>query len=392
MTGIVRKTYTRRTANIIDESSNKRRCIENISIAHSASQIESSALKPISIENSESDHQNDIRSFFLPVTSSSNSFNHKTVLPNISSSSFQNKRKKRRLRLNISEGRDFSVRDCENHHSSSRLIQQTIAGSGKELVNCKTCGMVYAFWEEKQHNLYHKKLDLEYLPIIKCKKAAIYEQKFEKSVLRIQVLNRNIEKALRTLGEKAIQFSSSNGLEMENIESNILWGLIPNPHDASDQVQVPHYKLYMMFYESQLIALLLAERIGYADQIHRNFLIEKKNNNPQIKIGAFKEDQYSNQNKFRQKVFMSIERLWVHQCYQRKGLATIIINEARKDFLHPFVLSKSDVAISWPTYDGDQFFRRYFCGIFEFSPYIINSADTKSLRSQKILPQNDLAK
>ncbi|POS82512.1 hypothetical protein EPUL_005362 [Erysiphe pulchra] len=380
MTSIARKTYTRRTANTSDESSNKRRCTEKSCTAHLASRNESSAQRPISFGTSESNLRNDIRSFLLPATSPSIPFSHKTVLPNISSSSSQTKRKKRRLRLTVSEAKDVSAKANENHHPSTRLIQQTIAGTGKELVSCKTCGMVYAFWEEKQHNLYHQKLDLEYLPIIKCKKAAIYEQKFENSVLRIQVLNRNMEKALRNLGEKAIQFSSNNGLEMDHIESNTLWGLIPNPHDASDHVHVPHYKLYMMFYESQLIALLLAERIGYADQLHSNFLIKNKSDKPKLTTRVLKEEQYSNQNNFRQKVFMSIERLWVHQGYQRKGLATMIIDEARKEFLHPLVLSKSEVAISWPSNNGDKFFRRYFCGNFEFSPYLINPADTISIR------------
>ncbi|KAI6246906.1 hypothetical protein HI914_04798 [Erysiphe necator] len=379
MTGASRKkTYSRRVATVSGEPANKKRCIGRITTAYLGSQYESSTQEKNSLEDSSPKFGYDIRKFLLPISSASISLNHETASRSISLSGSQTKRKKRRLRLNVSEAREISAKPTENHISSPRLIQQTIASSGKELVNCKTCGMVYAFWEEKQHNLYHQKLNLEFMPVIRCKKATIYEQEFENSSLCIQVLDRYIEKNLRSLGEKAIQLSSSNGLEMEHIESNSLWGLIPNPHNNSDHDQVLHYKLYVMFYGPQLVALLLAERIGYAEVFDYT-----EYDSLEYKTEISREKQISdNKNNYR-KVFMSIERLWVHKNFQRKGLASMIINEARKNFLYPIVLSKNELAISWPTDDGDKFFRRYFNQNSSLAPYLINVADTTRLKSHK---------
>ncbi|TQS34134.1 hypothetical protein Golomagni_05496 [Golovinomyces magnicellulatus] len=382
----LRKTYSRLTSTVIDEPSKKRKCNEQNSTTHLFSQTQSSDLKTTLGENCELRKRSDIRNFFqlasLPPESSK-----KGTTPSISSSRCQTRRYKRRLRLAKLDSSKNSVDSSKFRASSVRLSQQTIAHKTKELVCCNVCGMIYAFWEEKYHILYHQKLSLEFQPLIKCKKATIFERKYEGKTLCIQVIDRNMERNLQKIGERAIQFSSDNGLEMEAFKPEILWGIIKNPHFPDDPDQVHHYKLYTMFHGTQLVALLLAERIGYAEHQCNDF----KTHSVYKKIKE--NDDFSEVAKSRsslgarRKVFMSVDRIWVHQKYQRKGLATIIIDEARANFLKPLVLSKDQVAVSWPTDDGARFFSKYFREIFKFSyeneqiPYLVNSADISSLAS-----------
>ncbi|RKF78508.1 putative sister chromatid cohesion acetyltransferase eco1 [Golovinomyces cichoracearum] len=381
-----RKTYSRLTSTVIDEPSKKRKCSEQNSTTHLLSQTQSSTLKTTIGEDCKLGKRSDIRNFFrlasLPPRSPK-----KGTTPSSSSSRCQTRRDKRRLRLAKLDSSKNSDDSSKFRASSVRLSQQTIAHKTKELVCCNACGMIYTFWEEKCHIRYHQKISLEFQTLIKCKKATIFEQKFEGKILCIQVIDRNMERNLRNIGERAIQFSSDNGLEMEALKPEILWGLINNPHLPDDPDQVHHYKLYTMFHETQLVALLLAERIGYAEHqcndIKTNCKCKKTKENHDISEVAKSKSIFE----ARRKVFMCVDRIWVHQKYQRKGLATIITDEARANFLKPLVLSKDQVAVSWPTNDGAQFFSKYFRGIFKSSfeneqiPYLVNSADISSLAS-----------
>ncbi|RKF65360.1 putative sister chromatid cohesion acetyltransferase eco1 [Golovinomyces cichoracearum] len=381
-----RKTYSRLTSTVIDEPSKKRKCSEQNSTTHLLSQTQSSTLKTTLGEDCELRKRSDIRNFFrlasLPPESPK-----KGTTPSSSSSRCQIRRDKRRLRLAKLDSSKNSGDYSKFRASSVRLSQQTIAHKTKELVCCNVCGMIYTFWEEKCHIRYHQKISLEFQTLIKCKKATIFEQKFEGKILCIQVIDRNMDRNLRNIGERAIQFSSDNGLEMEAFKPEILWGLINNPHFPDDPDQVHHYKLYTMFHGTQLVALLLAERTGYAEHqcndVKTNCKCKKTKENNDISEVAKSKSSFE----ARRKVFMSVDRIWVHQKYQRKGLATIIVDEARANFLKPLVLSKDQVAVSWPTNDGAQFFSKYFREIFKSSfeneqiPYLVNSADISSLTS-----------
>ncbi|RKF84049.1 putative sister chromatid cohesion acetyltransferase eco1 [Golovinomyces cichoracearum] len=328
-----RKTYSRLTSTVIDEPSKKRKCSEQNSTTHLLSQTQSSTLKTTLGEDCELRKRSDIRNFFrlasLPPESP-----QKGTTPSSSSSRCQTRRDKRRLRLAKLDSSKNSDDSSKFRASSVRLSQQTIAHKTKELV-----------------------------------------------------IDRNMDRNLRNIGERAIQFSSDNGLEMEAFKPEILWGLINNPHFPDDPDQVHHYKLYTMFHGTQLVALLLAERIGYAEHqcndVKTNCKCKKTKENHDISEVAKSKSSFE----ARRKVFMSVDRIWVHQKYQRKGLATIIIDEARANFLKPLVLSKDQVAVSWPTNDGAQFFSKYFREIFKSSfeneqiPYLVNSADISSLAS-----------
>lgn len=332
---------------------------------------------------SETKRRTNIRDYFCPATSRLKTSDTDNSLP-FSSSICQKNKKKRRLKFTSVETREYRSKSCRDNLMRPRLTQQTIANVDRDLVNCKVCGMLYTFWEEESHNNYHYKISTEFNPLIKCKKATIYEHEFEGKMLCIQAVNRNSEKLFQKLGEIALQYSSDNGLEMESIDSENLWGLIANPHDPGDPDRVLHYKLYVMFHQSQLVALLLAERIGYARQHFENMLYHNSES-MRDKDEAQRKDKVGNSSNIRRKVFMSVERIWVRQNYQRKGLATLIIDKARENFLYPLKLPKHQTAISWPTGDGLRFFDKYFNGVFNLPGidrrllYLINVADSVSI-------------
>ncbi|KAI1005274.1 hypothetical protein K3495_g2946 [Podosphaera aphanis] len=352
------RTYSRRKSTIVNESSNKRRCVEDVhNIVHSSP---SNGSENTLQTKHEKDSRCDIRNFLRSISSSPIHPSANDLPPDCSL-----ERKKRRLKFTHQHTKT-SPTTSKLGKPPPKLVQQTISNTGKEYTSCKACGMVYAFWEKKSHDLFHRKSANEFQPLVKNKAITIYKQGYEDNTLSIQVLDRNSEPNLRTIGERALCYSSDNGLEMEPLGSKKLWGLIPNPHDLQDPDLVLHYRLYTMFYGPQLIALLLAERIGHALPRYDDM------------------ERYTNQNsiKNRYKVYMSVDRIWVLPKYHRKGFATIILDQARKDFLDPLKLPKSEIAISWPTDDGNRFFEKYFSeaslsldGISRY-PYLINIMDT----------------
>eukprot|EP00667_Euglena_gracilis_P012914 EG_transcript_13294 len=54
-----------------------------------------------------------------------------------------------------------------------------------------------------------------------------------------------------------------------------------------------------------------------------------------------------------------ISRIWVHSCARRRGIATILVEVARKHLVYGFEFPPSQVAFSQPTRDGKLFARTY---------------------------------
>ncbi|CAD6504882.1 BgTH12-00383 [Blumeria graminis f. sp. triticale] len=381
------KTYSRRKSVIPDEPTKIKASAEgtpNSSMVNSG--MVSSSKRVLTSTIPEKEIRADIRSFFEPIDSIPK-FSEEAKLDSLPQVSATIQRK-RRLKFAVPERQVQPSKSSGKPIPHSRPTRQRVLKLGKDFTQCKICGMVYAFWEKKSHELYHKRSIMEFNPLIKCEKATIYGQEFQGKRLCIQVLNRNTDASLRKFGEKALQFSSDNGLEMEQIDPEVLWELTSNPHDPCDPLKVFRFKLYTMFHDNKLAALLLAERIGYGVHEHE---ISKymEGDNPS------KQDLYIERAKgypskcTKQKVYMSVERIWVHEGYQRQGLATMLLDQARQNFFYPLSLARNEVAISWPTEAGKRFFSRYFRGAFSeslenaHSSFLVNLSDTSSLLKDK---------
>lgn len=167
---------------------------------------------------------------------------------------------------------------------------------------------------------------------------------------------------------------SDNDLGRLVIHDHELWREIPDPHNPTDPNKVPQYKLYLYLIDYEVVSYIQAERIRAAGEYYYGQLQYTSEGWDDYAMAGIEEDQEFVYADTPYKVYMSVERVWTRADKRRQGLASKLIDYARKDFVTGLELSKKEIAFSRPTTMGNFFAKAYTHGAFE-TPMILSNLD-----------------
>lgn len=192
---------------------------------------------------------------------------------------------------------------------------------------------------------------------------------------QLRALSRTSSSEGRNLFTKALDISYKDlgGLK---IEESSLWSNIKNPHDPMDPNTVPRYKVYAFFVERTPVAVLLVERIERGGVYYNGPVTHDQFGPSTLQSGENEaETQEYVSADVSYPVYMSVDRIWTHKDHRRKGLATMLVDNARDTFIQGMVIHKKRVAFSLPTNLGTTFAENYCKGVFQDAKFLVNLDD-----------------
>lgn len=239
---------------------------------------------------------------------------------------------------------------------------------------CKACGMEYNSTvpeDRKLHDEFHKR------KLKATQPARILSNHLSKSTqvngetYELRLLDCRGPVSSRAHFEQALE-TMYGDLSGDQITSEDLWSEVPNPIKSSVLNKVPRFTVLMLLVDRTPAAILIVERIskggGYLDDF-RSSQTEASMSIGERSRGYGKPDIVKS-------AHMSVERVWVDKERRRKGLATMLINHARKVIIPGLEIRRSQVAFSWPTTLGRSLATRYSVGQHdEAIPFLVNLAD-----------------
>lgn len=262
---------------------------------------------------------------------------------------------------------------------STKYRQTTLDLGLDSFKSCEHCGMAYNSTRAediKIHDVFHNGF-LHGATLKKSSKLPDVTAKLE--ILdgkehRIQALTCRDAPEWRIHFEGALEAAAAY-LPGPGLESADLWAEIQNPNLQTYEELVPRYKVFVYYIERKIVGVLLVERIkagvpceldggenpeeeggiaGTAQTEHNKEIKETKETvdleHDLLKLGI-------------QKCYMSVDRVWVDSSHRRHGLATTLVDSARKYLIPNMEIPKDRMAFSWPTKLGIGFALGY-CRVF----------------------------
>ncbi len=254
--------------------------------------------------------------------------------------------------------------------------------------HCKACGMDYnstLSTDRKLHDDYHKR------KVKPCQPARSLSFPSKSSTVNgetheIRTLDCRGPNSSRVHFEEALE-SMYTDLPGDKISKDDLWSEIPNPIKSSIENKVPRFMIFMLLIDLVPAAILIAERIskggGYLDDYVSSSPPSSQSNFTNLSSAQPRATK-SDTDRFKaygppditKTALMSVERIWVSEPHRRKGLATELINRARKTLIPGLEIKRKEVAFSWPTALGRGLATRFSLGVFdEAIPFLVNLAD-----------------
>lgn len=232
---------------------------------------------------------------------------------------------------------------------------------------CNKCGFYYntTLEEERKTHKYHcegardGKLPKTELSKIRLK-TWIDGTGFEHS---IWIVDREKSDQWKKYAEKALQISYTDLAGWEVCEEQ-LW----SKHTHARAGYVPRYKVYIHTINTKIktkistkvLGVVLAESIDQGGPYYKGRKIfTEQGRIPDVVTATLSEEQEYVSLDLALPVLVSIDRIWVHEQYRKKGFATQLIDTVRETFVKGIVVSKRQLAFSLPTVDGHAFATSY---------------------------------
>lgn len=239
---------------------------------------------------------------------------------------------------------------------------------------CKACGMEYNSTnteDRKLHDNYHKRKLKGTQPMRAPYGLVLKTTQIDGESHEIRMLDCRGPVQSRVHFEQALETMYAD-LSGDEISSEDLWSEIPNPIKSSILSKAPRFTIFMLLVDRTPAAILVAERItqggGYLDDF--------RSSQPEANGTGGNNSKAYGKPDIVKPAMMSVERIWVDRERRRKGLASTLINHARKVLIPGLEIRRSQVAFSWPTSMGRALATWFSLGQHdEAIPFLVNLAD-----------------
>jgi GNAT superfamily N-acetyltransferase len=191
---------------------------------------------------------------------------------------------------------------------------------------------------------------------------------------RIWVINHSDKKFWRKSAYKALHLSEEE-LGHHNISEDQLWSQVPALLDSnavtSDCKPVePLFKVYLYAIDDEVVGFILAKRVAKAIGLSRGPNEPGPDDHPEFS----REELHELSIEQGYKVYVCIERVWIHKDHRRKGLTSTLLNHVRDNFIPGKPLHRRDLAFSQLTEQGHELAKRYCHGVFpDGILYLVNN-------------------
>ncbi|KAG9191797.1 N-acetyltransferase [Alternaria panax] len=268
-------------------------------------------------------------------------------------------------------------------HKKKQMVQMQLDLASETRKTCKTCGMQYIPSHAEDAAL-HKKFHAMNLGGVDFTKPVV--ERFRKNQIWsgdgsfIAVVGRKDTLALRNRASDVLKIVNTE-LAAVPISDDELWGQTSRTAHADETERgntaskqqpsakgegsvplVDRFKTYLYIRGNKCVGACLAERIWEAYRV----LSPKQEGIdavvPQSSSISISTDSDS--------ATLGISRIWTSNQHRKTGIATRLLDTARRDFLYGLNIDKAKIAFSQPTESGGNLARRWFGSQAEWHVYV----------------------
>eukprot|EP01127_Copromyxa_protea_P007044 TRINITY_DN1697_c0_g1_i5.p2 TRINITY_DN1697_c0_g1~~TRINITY_DN1697_c0_g1_i5.p2 ORF type:complete len:389 (+),score=120.28 TRINITY_DN1697_c0_g1_i5:1730-2896(+) len=236
---------------------------------------------------------------------------------------------------------------------------------------CMECGMLYSPGNEADescHQKFHKKF-LSPLPFAGFKDQKIHQQGTDGSYITSISSNTKVSKhaekirEIRNMVDEKLNFAPFEGALPED-EENYLFVL--NKKILGCAIIERISTAYPIYYPKEEKEEKKEQKKERKEQKEKD--AEDKVNEGEKQSGSESEDEDDNDETSEfdmmmthiredspQPALIGVSRIWVHPSYRRQGIATKLVDVARKSFVYGHIVERKDVAFSQPSLEGKKF-------------------------------------
>ncbi|XP_023652973.2 N-acetyltransferase ESCO2 [Paramormyrops kingsleyae] len=241
-------------------------------------------------------------------------------------------------------------RTTKKKHLERQSFDQLIIDAGQKqfgAMTCSSCGMIYSadsLEDNFQHTQFHQRF-LDSIKFVGWKKERVVAEFWDGKI--VLVLPDDPKYAVRKAED--IRQLADNELGFQQIS-------LSSPTQAKTYLFVNN--------ERMIVGCLIVEHIKQAfrviDQLGHTEDVTKRDFMDHHRAWCCSTTPV--------KAICGVSRIWVFSLTRRQGIATRLVDSARKSFIYGIHLDKEEVAFSDPTPDGKLFATKY-CGTPEFLVY-----------------------
>ena len=243
-------------------------------------------------------------------------------------------------------------------------------------IQCKECDKYYDPANPRskaKHDIEHDKRIHSRVTKKEMSTVILEEKASHEKTHRIVVIDCKQAIAVRSHAQ-AVLGITSEALGSIHVEKEELWREIPDPQSKSARpAQVPRFRIFVHYIDDEAVSVILAERIRDACSYHPGRSIREDGAPLLGAPGVFDESLLNSQLRAKFPVWVSIERVWVHEGHRRNGYATAMVDLVRKNFVRGLHLAKNQIAFSCPFGSGVAFATKYCKGVFTDMPFLVNA-------------------
>ncbi|XP_048842264.1 N-acetyltransferase ESCO2 [Brienomyrus brachyistius] len=235
-------------------------------------------------------------------------------------------------------------------HLERQSFDQLIIDAGQRqfgATTCSSCGMIYSadsLEDNFQHTQFHQRF-LDSIKFMGWKKERVVAEFWDGKI--VLVLPDDPKYAVRKAED--IRQLADNELGFQQMS-------LSSPTQAKTYLFVNN--------EQMIVGCLIVEHIKQAFRV-----IDQLDHTKDVTKHDFMEHHRAwCCSTMPVKAICGVSRIWVFSLTRRQGIATRLVDSARKSFIYGIHLDKEEVAFSDPTPDGKLFATKY-CGTAEFLVY-----------------------
>ena len=253
--------------------------------------------------------------------------------------------------------------------SKTKMVQMQLDLVSEPNKTCKICGMEYvpslpedAALHRKFHTMNIGGVDITKAMLERLRQGELWsgsEQSF------VAVVTRRDPLAMRNKAGEVLKVVNTE-LGAVPISQDALWSHLTNlESEASrngnaEHTTVDRYRMYLYIQGSKCVAACLAERIQAAFPVLSSTTDDSTAGVLAVQPSTDAKSPFMCISEARKPAVMGISRIWTSNSHRQQGIATMLLNLARSDFLYGMAVSKETVAFSQPTENGGRLARKCF--------------------------------
>ena len=253
--------------------------------------------------------------------------------------------------------------------SKRKMVQMQLDLVAEPNKTCKVCGMQYvpslaedAALHRKFHTMNIGGVDISKAMVERLRQSELWsggEQSF------IAVVTRRDTLTMRNKAGEILKVVNTE-LGAVPIPQDALWGYLTNPGPeasrnwSTEQATMDRYRMYLYIQGSKCIGACLAERIQAAFPVLSNTTVHDAGEAMVDQLTTDAKSSSISISEARKPAMLGISRIWTSNMHRQQGIATMLLNLARCNFLYGMTVSKETVAFSQPTESGGRLARKWF--------------------------------